>query len=116
MVSKAKGKGRGGKRQGAGRPPGRENNRTILLRQGLDEMFPDPVYLKMLHDLVTHKDTPKQVCADVLIQIGKWKGYTDRHEIVADTLPADGIFRSFLSSGEAALAPPRKGGDGPASG
>jgi hypothetical protein len=108
-MAKKKGKTRGGKRPGAGRPPGRLNNRTLLLRAGLDQAIPDAVFFKKVKELIDAGDV------QMIIQVGKWKGLTDRHELVGDSFPADGVFRSVLSSGEPALAPPArpaKGGGG----
>ena len=104
-------KGRGGKRQGAGRPPGRENNRTILLRAGLDHAIPDDYFFRKVREAI---EAGGPSGAQMLIQVGKWKGLSDRHELVGDSFAPGTIFQSILSSGEAALAPPEKGGDGPA--
>jgi len=107
-----KGKGRGGKREGAGRPAGRQNNRTILLRQGLDEQLPDAWFFEKVKKACEAGDV------QMLIQVGKWKGLTDRHEIVGDSFAEGTIFKSTLSTGESALAPPlkKKSGDAPAKG
>jgi len=107
MAKRAR-KARGGKRRGAGRPKGRQNDRTILLRQGLDETFPDAYCLGKLKKYV---EAGGQLGLQALIQLMKWKGYTERHEVVRDTFPADGVFRAILSTGDAALGPP-EGGDG----
>lgn len=92
--------GRGGKRKGAGRPPGRLNNRTLMLRAGLDQAIPDAEFFVMLRAACMKGDI------QTLIQVGKWKGLTDRHEIIGDTMPADGVYRSVFASGGPALAPP----------
>ena len=105
-----KGKGRGGKRAGAGRPAGRENNRTILLRAGLDEQIPDASFFGWVKKACEMGDV------QMIIQVGKWKGLTDRHELVGDSFKPGTIFQTLLSSGEPALTPPAKGGDGPAAG
>ena len=104
-----KGKGRGGKREGAGRPAGRQNNRTILLRQGLDEQLPDAWFFEKVKKACEAGDV------QMLIQVGKWKGLTDRHELVGDSFAEGTIFKSTLSSGESALAPPLKKKSGDAS-
>lgn len=112
MAKRGKGKGRGGKRAGAGRPPGRQNNRTILLRQGLDEQIPDVYFFEKVRKACDAGDI------QMLIQVGKWKGLTDRHELVGDSFAEGTVFKSSLSTGESALAPPskKKSGDAPASG
>lgn len=107
--SGGKGKGSGGKRAGAGRPPGRENNRTILLRQGLEEQIPDADFFGWVRKACEAGDV------QMIIQVGKWKGLTDRHEVVGDSFTEGTVFKSFLSSGETALTPPSKGGNAPTS-
>lgn len=113
VAKRGAGKGRGGKRKGAGRPPGRQNNRTILLRQGLDQEIPDPWFFQKVKKAI-EDGGPAAVA--MLIQVGKWKGLTDRHEVVGDSFTEGTVFKSFLSTGETALAPPpKKSGDAPTS-
>ena len=110
---RGKGKGRGGKRPGAGRPAGRENNRTILLRAGLDQEIPDVYFFRKVRE---YMDAGGPSAVAMAIQVGKWKGLTDRHEFIGDSFTPGTTFQTLLSSGEPALTPPAKGGDGPAAG
>jgi hypothetical protein len=76
----------GGARPGAGRPRGRQSDRTILIRAGLDRAIPDALFWRKVRARIEAGDT------QMLIQVGKWKGLTERVELDA-ILPRDGVFR-----------------------
>lgn len=69
-----------------GRPKGRQNDRTILIRSGLDKAIPDSLFWLKVKERIKAGDT------QMLIQVGKWKGLTERTEIDL-LLPRDGVFK-----------------------
>jgi hypothetical protein len=62
------------------------NDRTILVRAGLDRAIPDRIFWRKVRERIDAGDT------QMLIQVGKWKGLTERSEI-EHLLPSDGVFR-----------------------
>lgn len=75
------------RRNKGGRPRGRQNNRTILLQAGLDRAIPDRYFWRKVKEFIDNGD------AQVLIQVGKWKGLKEKHEVDFSGVPTDGIFR-----------------------
>jgi hypothetical protein len=73
-------------RNKGGRPRGRLNNRTLLLQAGLDKAIPDRYFWRKVKEFIEAGD------AQVLIQVGKWKGLKEKHEVDLSGIPANGIF------------------------
>lgn len=69
-----------------GRPKGRQNDRTLLVKAGLDRAIPDSLFWRKVKERIEAGDT------QMLIQVGKWKGLTERVELEG-LLPRDGVFR-----------------------
>lgn len=76
-------------RNKGGRPRGRQNNRTLLLRAGLDRAIPDAYFWRKVKELIANGGSG---AAQMLVQVGKWKGLTEKQEIDVN-LPTDGVFR-----------------------